>query len=63
MAVGVKLSNALFALRARGVAMDSSVAKPPCAASRRGKFWFTPAGAGAADTLEVCARDGAGAYA
>lgn len=38
-------------------------AKPTCNAAHRGTIWYDPGGAGVADTLEVCRKDAADAYA
>lgn len=46
-----------------GVMLNTSTAKPTCSVSVRGTLWFFKAGAGAADTLEVCAKDASENYA
>jgi hypothetical protein len=46
-----------------GVRLSSTGAVPGCDASRQGLLWFTPGGTGLKDTLELCAKDGSGAYA
>lgn len=40
-----------------GVRLNTTGAKPTCAAAARGVVWFSQGGTGAADTLEVCAKD------
>jgi hypothetical protein len=43
---------------------DQTLGKPSCnGISVIGTLWFTAGGAGVADTLEVCAKNAAGAYA
>lgn len=37
--------------------------RPACAASYRGTFWYVAGGSGVKDTVEVCAKDAANAYA
>lgn len=38
-------------------------AKPTCDSAARGSFWYEAGGPGVADTMEVCRKDGANAYA
>lgn len=38
-------------------------AKPTCAVGERGRIWYTQGGGGAADAMEVCAKDAGDAYA
>jgi hypothetical protein len=45
-----------------GVRLLTATPKPGCAIATRGVLWFTQAGAGAADTLEVCGKDANGNY-
>jgi hypothetical protein len=40
-----------------------AAARPSCDATTRGKIWQTFGGAGVADTVAVCAKDSANAYA
>lgn len=40
-----------------------SGSKPTCAAAERGTFWYVAGGAGAKDTVEVCAKDASDNYA
>ena len=47
----------------RVVAIGDGGAKPTCEAATRGGIWYDAGGAGVADTLEVCRKDGADAYA
>jgi hypothetical protein len=46
-----------------GIRLSTATAKPACAFATRGTIWFTQGGTGVADTLEVCSRDAAAAYA
>lgn len=46
-----------------GVKLNTSTTKPTCNSTVRGTIWFTRAATGAADTLEVCAKDATEAYA
>lgn len=41
----------------------SAGAAPTCAAAHRGTIYYTPGGAGVADSLQVCRKDAADAYA
>jgi hypothetical protein len=43
--------------------LKTAGAKPTCAVGYRGELWFTAAAAGAADTLEVCAKAANDSYA
>lgn len=45
------------------VELDQNGAKPTCDAANRGRLWFTRAATLVADTLEVCRKDNADAYA
>lgn len=40
-----------------------ATAKPACDSTSRGTIWYTPGGAGVADTFEKCRKDAADAYA
>jgi len=46
-----------------GVRLNTSTAKPTCDSTHRGTFWVAQGGAGVKDTVEVCAKDAADAYA
>lgn len=46
-----------------GVRINTATAKPTCDSTTRGTFWFTQSGAGVKDSVEVCAKDAADAYA
>lgn len=47
-----------------GVRLNTATAQPTCDATNgSGTFWFTNGGAGVKDSLQVCAKDAAGAYA
>ncbi|MDP9249686.1 MAG: hypothetical protein M3M85_04240 [bacterium] len=46
-----------------GMRLNTNTAKPACSSSVRGTFWVAKGGAGVADTVEVCSKDGADAYA
>ncbi len=41
----------------------TSVPKPTCNSTHRGTLWYTPGGSGVADTVEICLKDAANAYA
>lgn len=43
--------------------VPNGASKPAAAAGVRGLVWYTPGGAGVADTFEVCRKDAADAYA
>lgn len=45
-----------------GVRLNTSEVKPSCTSTIRGTLWFAQGGSGVADTMEVCAKDAAGAY-
>ncbi len=44
-----------------GLQLTSTATQPTCAASIRGTFWFTSAGSGAQDHVQVCAQNASGA--
>jgi hypothetical protein len=46
-----------------GVRLNTLTVKPACNAAARGTIWFTAVASGAADTLEICAKDIADTYA
>ena len=46
-----------------GVTLNTVTAKPACSSTTRGTFWVNQGGTGVKDTVEVCAKDGADAYA
>jgi hypothetical protein len=46
-----------------GVRLNTATAKPTCDSTTRGTFWMAQGGAGVKDTVEVCAKDVADAYA
>jgi hypothetical protein len=45
-----------------GLRLKTTAARPACDGNVRGTFWFVQGGTGAADTLEVCAKDTAGNF-
>lgn len=62
--VGIGTTNPSQKLEVNGgVMLNTSTAKPTCNSTTRGTMWFTKAGVGAADTLEVCAKDASENYA
>jgi hypothetical protein len=46
-----------------GIRLNTATTKPICDASKRGTLWFTQGGPDVKDTLEICAKDNANAYA
>lgn len=46
-----------------GVTLATATSKPACNSTTRGTFWAVQSGAGVKDTVEVCAKDAADAYA
>jgi hypothetical protein len=46
-----------------GIRINTATAKPTCSSTVRGTFWATQGAAGVQDTVEVCAKDAADAYA
>jgi hypothetical protein len=46
-----------------GVIIRTNSSKPGCSSGNRGMFWFTQGATGVKDSLEVCAKDAANAYA
>lgn len=46
-----------------GVTLATVTSKPACSSTTRGTFWAVQSGAGVKDTVEVCAKDAADAYA
>ncbi|MBI4193222.1 MAG: prepilin-type N-terminal cleavage/methylation domain-containing protein [Candidatus Colwellbacteria bacterium] len=46
-----------------GIRLNTSGAKPTCAATTRGLFWVTQNGAGVQDKVEVCAKNASDVYA
>jgi hypothetical protein len=46
-----------------GVKLNTTSAKPTCSATTRGTFWFTQGATGVKDSVQVCAKDAANAYA
>jgi hypothetical protein len=48
---------------AGGVRLNTTAAKPACSATQRGTFWVTQGAAGVKDSVQVCAKDAANAYA
>lgn len=46
-----------------GVKLAPGAAKPTCDATTRGTFWYSAGGAGAADQVEVCAKDSSDSFA
>lgn len=45
-----------------GVRLNAGASKPTCASTIRGTLWFTQAGTGASDVIEVCARNASSTY-
>ena len=59
-------ARSLVSVEAGGIKISDNggaVVKPTCSASERGKIWISEGGAGVKDTVEVCAKDAADAYA
>jgi hypothetical protein len=56
---GIRLDG-LFSIKHLSLESGS---KPTCAVAERGTFWYVAGGAGVKDTVEVCAKDAANAYA
>lgn len=46
-----------------GVTLNTVTAKPGCSSTTRGTFWVAQGSAGVKDSVEVCAKDAADAYA
>ncbi len=46
-----------------GIKLNTAVVQPTCAVGVRGTIWFTRSAVGAADKLEVCAKDASENYA
>jgi hypothetical protein len=46
-----------------GLRLDTATAKPACSVSTRGTFWVTQGATNVKDSVEVCAKDAANAYA
>ncbi|QXE90902.1 hypothetical protein [Geomonas subterranea] len=46
-----------------GIRLNTATAKPTCSSTIRGTFWVAQGAAGVADTVEVCVKDAADAYA
>jgi hypothetical protein len=46
-----------------GARLNTTAAKPACSVSQRGTFWVTQGAAGVKDSVQVCAKDAANAYA
>lgn len=46
-----------------GVRINTATTKPTCDTTSRGTFWVTQGAAGVKDTVEVCTKDAADAYA
>lgn len=46
-----------------GLTLSTATAKPTCSSTTRGTFWVTQGAAGVKDSVEVCAKDAANAYA
>lgn len=46
-----------------GIDIATTAAKPTCDSSARGRIWVTQGGAGVADAIEKCLKDGSDAYA
>lgn len=64
--MGVNLGNvaAIHSLETSGaLRIGDEGTKPSCAAGERGTVWHDFGGAGVKDTVEVCAKDAANAYA
>ncbi|MEQ9618988.1 MAG: hypothetical protein RIG61_07410 [Deltaproteobacteria bacterium] len=59
-------AKSLVSVEAGGIKISDNggaVVKPTCSVSERGKFWMVEGNAGVKDTIEVCAKDAADAYA
>lgn len=52
-----------FTLPDGGGMILGTATRPTCDSTYRGAFWYVAGGAGVADTVAVCAKDGADAYA
>lgn len=63
--IGVSTPTQKLEVKDSGVRINiaSTVAKPTCDSSIRGTFWVAQQAAGVADTVEVCVKDAADAYA
>jgi len=46
-----------------GLRVNTTATKPTCDSSQRGTFWVTQSGAGVQDSVQVCAKSAADAYA
>lgn len=46
-----------------GLRLNTATTRPTCSSSNRGSFWVVQSTTSAADTLHVCAKDAANAYA
>ena len=46
-----------------GFTLGTTTAAPTCSSTIRGEFWYVPGGTGTKDSVQVCAKDGANAYA
>lgn len=56
-------ATVLFKIASDGIPQWTSIAEPTCNSSNRGKITMVQGGAGVADTLRVCVKDAADAYA
>lgn len=45
-----------------GIRMNTGTSKPTCSSTIRGTMWFTQAGAGSSDVIEVCSRNASSTY-
>ncbi len=45
-----------------GVRLNTATSKPSCGATTRGTIWFTQAGGGSSDVVEVCKRNASSTY-
>lgn len=48
---------------ARGISFTTQGAKPTCDSTNRRRLWIVSGGVGVADTVEICTKDAADAYA
>lgn len=60
---GIRVQPTGIAQFANGAQVNTTTTKPTCASGVRGLMWLTPGGAGVKDAFEICAKDGADAYA
>ncbi|MBI2888912.1 MAG: hypothetical protein HYY10_03240 [Candidatus Liptonbacteria bacterium] len=62
--VGVGISSPGQTLEVNGgVRLNTTTSKPTCDSTQRGTFWVTQSAGGVKDSVQVCAKDAADAYA